>query len=55
MKLRSQKFCTLQHLKAMLPFQLWTLFFFSGITSTVWKAVGTFTEALFSFPERGFL
>ena len=29
--------------------------FFSGITSTVWKAVGTFTEALFSFPERGFL
>ena len=22
--------------------------FFSGITSTVWKAVGTFTEALFS-------
>ena len=30
MKLRSQKFCTLQHLKAMLPFQLWTLLFFQA-------------------------
>ena len=33
------KFYTLQHQNSMFSFQLWTLLFFSGITSALWKAL----------------
>ena len=47
------KFYTLQHQNSMFSFQLWTLLFFSGITSALWKALesiaGRDNRAVFSF------